>query len=156
MSVALTLLAAEKAAPLIDIDGTVFLQFGIFLVMAGVLYSFVFRPYFKVRDAREAGIGGARKEAKAMEEKAAAISIDYEERLTKAKVKGVEERNKLREEGKAHEVEVLGKAQKAAHDEIAKTREIARAEQDKARQSLLADAPTVGKSLASKILGRSL
>ncbi len=152
----LILLAAEKSAPLIDIDGTVFIQFGIFLVMMAILYAFVFRPYLKVRDQREAGIGGARGEAKAAEERAGALGADYEAKLLKAKQRGAEERGKVRAEAAAHERDVLGRARDEAQKEIAKVREAAAAQEQRARATLLADAPTVGKSIASRLLGRPL
>jgi F-type H+-transporting ATPase subunit b len=151
---AVLLAAAEKSAPLIDIDGTVILQFGIFLVMMAVLYAGVFRPYLRVRDDREKGIGGARRDAKQMEERAAAIVIDYEAQILRAKQRGAEERAKLRGEGQAHEREVLGKAREAANKEIAAARARAQTEQERARQALLGEAPTVGKRIAARVLGR--
>src|SRR5947208_3579539 len=118
MGTTLTLLAAEKAAPLIDIDGTVLVQLAIFLVMMAVLYGLVFRPYLRVRDERERGIGGARGEAKAMEERASAIAVDYEGKLAKARQRGGEERARLRAEGQAREREVVGRAREEAQAEV--------------------------------------
>jgi F-type H+-transporting ATPase subunit b len=154
MTCSAVLAAAEKAAPFIDIDGTVFLQFGIFLVMMGVLYAAVFKPYLKVRDDREKGIGGARAEAKGMEERAEAIVVDYEAKLLRAKQRGAEERTKLRAEGQAREREVVGKAREAATQEIGAARGQAEAERERARKALLADAPAVGKRIAARVLGR--
>ena len=154
MTTAVMLAAAERAAPLIDIDGTVILQFGIFLVMMAVLYAGVFRPYLKVKDDREKGIGGARIDAKTMEDRAASIVIDYEAQLLRAKQRGAEERAKLRGEGQAHERDVLGKARDAANKEIAQARERAAKEQEQARSALLAEAPSVGRKIAARVLGR--
>lgn len=153
---ALLLLAAEKAVPLIDIDGTVFVQLGIFLVLMGVLYVLVFRPYLKVRDDRGQAIEGARGEAKTMEEKAATSRADYDARLLKAKQRGADERLKLRAEGVAHEQKVLAAARAASQQEIDRARGVAKGAEETARRSLLADAATVGKTIASRLLGRQV
>jgi hypothetical protein len=49
--------------PLIDIDHTVWIQLLLFVLVAFVSTRLLFRPYLKVRDARTAGIEGARDEA---------------------------------------------------------------------------------------------
>ena len=77
MIVATLLIAKEEGpAPLIDVDGTVFIQFGFFLIMLIVLSRVLFRPYLKMRDARHQGIEGAREEASAMQERARQTGAD--------------------------------------------------------------------------------
>src|SRR5437868_856363 len=94
-----TLLVAETAAegppPLIDIDGTLFLQFVIFLVTLIILTRWLFGPYLALRDARERGIGGAKQVAKETEARAASTLANYESRLAQSKRRGVEERIRL-------------------------------------------------------------
>jgi F-type H+-transporting ATPase subunit b len=155
MNIALTLLAAAPhEPPMIDIDGTVFLQLGVFLVLLAILHTFLFRPYLQVREARARGIDGARAEARTMEERASGIVSDYEARLTKAKQRGAEERLKLRAEGQAHERQVLAAAREAAQKEVGAAREKAKKEEDAARATLSAEVPAVAKSIATRILGR--
>lgn len=150
-------LATSLAAPaLIDLDGTVFLQLGIFLVMFAALYVLLFRPYLRVRGERERGIGGARAEATAMEERAAAIVIDYETRVAKARQRGADERGKLRAEGVAHEQRVLGAAHEAAKVEIDAARAGAATARDGARASLLAESSAIGRRVATRVLGREV
>jgi F-type H+-transporting ATPase subunit b len=148
--------AAEKAVPLIDIDGTVIVQLGIFLLLMAVLYGLVFRPYLKVRDERTKGIEGARGEAKTMDQRATEIVADYDARLLKAKQRGADERLKLRAEGVAHEQRTLAAAREATQKEIDAARTKAQAEQETARKALLAEANTVGKKIASRLLGREV
>src|SRR5215471_14265253 len=52
--------------PLIDIDGTVIVQFVLFLVLFAVSNRFLFQPYLRLRERRTAGIEGARGEAERM------------------------------------------------------------------------------------------
>ncbi len=156
-----TLLAAaaaapEKPTPLIDIDGTLLVQFGIFVAMYLVLRYLVFSPYLGVQKARGDRIEGARADAKAMQEKAAAMLIDYEARLTKARQRGAEERNRLRAEGQVHEREVLGRAREIGQKALAEARTEAAAQRESARTKLLGEASEMGRRIAARVLGREI
>ena len=156
MFVATLLTAAQPEAspPLIDVDGTIFIQFGLFLVMLLLLSRVVFRPYLKLRDARHAGIEGARQEAHQMQERARAVGADYDAQLTRARVRGAEERQRLRTEGAIYERQVLG----AARDEAQKALEAARArintEAGEAHLKLQAESTALSRQIVRKILGR--
>src|SRR5262245_58840529 len=105
--------AEEAPPPLIDVDGTLFLQLGLFLMLWLVLSRVLFKPYLKMRDERDKSIDGARKDAHSMEEKARAITADYDAKFGRAKLRGVEQRARLTAEAAARERQVLG----AARDE---------------------------------------
>ena len=149
-----TLLIAEQSPPLIDLDGTVFVQFALFVIMLIVLSRVLFRPYLAMRDARHKGIEGAREEASAMQERARQTNADYDAKLTKARQRGAEERARLRGEGAIYERQVLG----AARDESQKTIDAARgkinADAGAARDKLGAESSALAKQIVKKILGR--
>ncbi len=156
MFVATLLIAARAEAPppLIDVDGTLFVQFAFFVIMLAVLSRVLFRPYLRMRAARHQGIEGARQEASAMQDRAQKTNADYDARLTKARLRGAEERARLRGEGAIYERQVLG----AARDESQKTLEAARtkisAEAGAAREQLAAESTALAKQIVKKILGR--
>jgi len=156
MFVATLLIAApeEASPPLIDVDGTLFVQFAFFLIMLFVLSRFVFRPYLAMRDARHKGIEGAREEAAAMQARARATNADYDVKLTKARQRGAEERARLRGEGAVYERQVLG----AARDESQKVLDAARAkiaaDAAAARDKLAAESTGLARQIVRKILGR--
>jgi F-type H+-transporting ATPase subunit b len=158
MIVATLLIAAQEEAPppLIDIDGTLIVQFVLFLIMLIVLTRVLFRPYLSLRDARHKGIEGARHEAEQLTERAGQVNADYEGQRVKARQRGNEERQKLRTEGAAHERQVLG----AARDEAGKALETARAriasESAAARTQLQTEATTLSRQIVTKILGREV
>src|SRR5688572_32976979 len=102
--------AEEAAPPLIALDGTFFVQLGLFLFTLLVLSRALFGPYLRMRGERDRGIAGARREAGEMTDKARAIVADYDQRLETTKRRGADERNKLRLEATAREREVVGKA----------------------------------------------
>src|SRR6476646_9509422 len=135
MFVATLLIAQEEGPPpLIDIDGTLFVQFGFFVIMLIVLSRTLFRPYLKPRDARHKGIEGAREEASAMQERALKTNADYDAQLTRARLRG------------------------AARDESQKTLDAARgkiaSDAGAARDKLAAESTALAKQIVKKILGR--
>ncbi|HEX9103599.1 MAG TPA: ATP synthase F0 subunit B [Polyangia bacterium] len=148
------MLIAESSPPLIDIDGTLFVQFALFVIMLIVLSRVLFKPYLAMRDARHKGIEGAREEAASMQERAQKTNADYDARLTKARLRGAEERARLRGEGAIYERQVLG----AARDESQKVLDAARtrigADAGSARDQLAAESTALAKQIVKKILGR--
>ena len=150
-----TLVAAvEKPVPLVDIDATVFVQFGIFLTMAAALSALVFRPFLRVREERTRRIDGARDEARGMEERAAAALADCEARLGRAKQRGAEERLRLRAEGQAREREVISLAREAGQKALAEAQTRAAAQRDAARGPLLVEAEQIARRIVAKVVGR--
>jgi len=81
---------------------------------------------------------------------------DYDAKLTKAKQRGGEERAKVRAEAAAHERQVLG----AARDDAGKTVDAAKLKISRdagaAKAQLDAQAQTLAKQMAKKILGREV
>lgn len=147
---------ASGAHPLIDIDGTVFIQFALFLVMFLVTNKMLFQPYLALRERRRAGIEGARAEAERMTAEADAKLADYEKQLAVARSKGNEEGRKLRTEAVAHEREVTDKARAAAQKAIDEASAKMKAQVDDARSKLLPEANVLAQKMASKLLGREV
>ena len=87
--------AEEKAPPVIDIDGTVVVQFAIFLVLYFILKSFFFDPYLKMRADRDRGISGVRDEADALTKRAHELGQEYQRRMQAARAQADEERARL-------------------------------------------------------------
>jgi F-type H+-transporting ATPase subunit b len=150
------LVSIASGSPLIDIDGTVFVQFGLFLLLYFVGKKVLFQPYLRLRERRKEGIDGARAEAERMTAQADAKLVDYEKQLAAARSRANEEGRKVRAEASAHEKDVTDKAraeaQKAIDDATAKMRQ----ETEAARLQLLPQANTLARQIASKLLGREV
>jgi F-type H+-transporting ATPase subunit b len=151
---ALSTLAA--AHPLIDIDSTVFVQFGIFFVLFLVAKYVLFKPYLQLRERRKAGIEGARAEADRMTASADAKLADYDKQLATARNRANEEGRKVRAEAGAHEKETTDKARASAQKSIDEATAKMRAEAEAARLQLLPQANALAKQMASKLLGREV
>ncbi len=148
--------AIASGHPLIDIDGTVFVQFGLFLVMYVIANKMLFQPYLALRERRRAGIEGARAEAERMTAEADAKLADYEKQLSAARAKGNEEGRKLRTEATAHERDVTEKARSTSQKAIEEAGAKMRIEVEEARAKLMPEASVLAQRMATKLLGREV
>ena len=131
-ALAFLLTAAPEAhePQLIDIDHTVFVQLGIFLVLFLVLSKFLWKPYLRVRTERVARVEGYREEA-------AKLEVDAQQRLNRADA-------------------ALAEATAAAQRKLADARTRLTAAIAAERKKLDADSSEVAVSAARKILGREV
>ena len=146
----LQILAFES--PSLDLDITMFIQLGIFLLLMVALYRFILVPYFHAFDAREALTKGAQSEAKALEEEAAQAKAEYERERQKA----FNEAEAIRREevSKANEAaaSVVEKARLEVQEDLAnKTAELERQLTD-ARKKAAPEIDAISAHIANKIL----
>ncbi len=155
---ALTLLAAAEEAPppLIDLDWTVAIQFGLFLIMFFVLNQFLFQPYLKMREERGKSIEGAKQDAKKMDEQARATIADYDAKMSRAKQRGAEERALKRSEAAAREGQLLVAAREEAQKAMQAARMRVSIQTQQARTKLEAESDALARMMAQKILGREV
>jgi F-type H+-transporting ATPase subunit b len=142
--------------PLIDIDWTVLVQFGLFVILYVVGNKLLFQPYLQLRERRTAETEGRRAEAEQMSAQAEAKLADYEKQLAGARNRANEEGRKLRAEGMTHEKEVTDKARAEAQKAIDEATAKMRAETEAARLQLLPQASDLARKIASKLLGREV
>jgi F-type H+-transporting ATPase subunit b len=142
--------------PLIDIDGTVLVQFALFLVLYVAANALLFQPYLRLRERRRAGIDGARADATRMSAQADAKLADYEKQLAAARDKANDAGRKVRAEAAAHEREVTDQARATAQKALDEGQTKIRAEAGAARLALLPQASAIAQRIASKLLGREV
>ncbi len=147
---------ASGGHPLIDIDLTAVVQFGLFVIVYLVGNKFVFQPYLQLRERRKAGIEGARAEAERMTAQADAKLADYNKQLAAARDRAGEEARKVRTEAAAHEKDVTEKARASAQKAIDEAQAKMRSEAEAARTQLMPQADALARSIASKLLGREV
>ena len=150
------LVSLASGHPLIDIDWTVLVQFGLFLLLLVVSNKLLFQPYLALRERRKKGIDGARAEAEQMTASADAKLVDYEKQLSAARTRANEEGRKVRAEATAHEKDVTDQARSAAQKSIDDATTKMRQETDAARLQLLPQANQLARQIASKLLGREV
>ena len=141
---------------LIDVDGTIFIQLGLFLLLVAVLHRFLWKPYLKIRDERVTRVDGYRQEAARLEAEADARLARAEAQLAEARRAGVGERATARAEAQAHEHTLLAEAQVAAQKTIREARAQLDATLASERTLLQQKAVEIGREAAKKVLGREV
>lgn len=152
----LVTVASGDSHPLIDIDWTIVIQLGLFLVMLVVANKFLFQPYLRLRERRAEGIEGAKAEAERMTAEADSKLVAYERELATARNKASDEQRKIRGVANAHEREVTTAARTASAAALEEARTRVRAETESARKELMPRAEQIGKQMAERILGREV
>ena len=160
MSSALLLLstaAPESHEPqLIDLDGTAFIQLGLFLLLMLVLRQFLWRPYLKVLGERTTRVDGYKQEAVRLDAEAAARLAKAEAALAEARRVGSGERVEARAVAQKREQELLAAANAAAQKTLAEARARVSAALAGERAKLQQTAADIGAQAARKILGREV
>jgi len=141
---------------LIDLDGTFFIQLGLFFVAFLVLKALVFGPVIRLIEKRDEMIDGAKKEAKELQSSASDAEDKLAAEMRAARLKAGEEREKLRAEGKRLEAQVLEKVRLETSKELAEAEAELEKEAAKIRAELKAQTPALAKQIASKLLEREV
>lgn len=142
------------AAPVIDIDKTIFVQAGIFLVLFVILRKLVFLPYLEARRQRGEAIEGSKEKASHANADADEKLTRYERRLKEARLEAAAQRTQLRAEGEAKAQQVLGEARKRAEGKLGEARERIGKSVPAAELALRTRADELASAIATKVLGR--
>lgn len=148
--------AEEKAPPVIDIDGTVLVQFAIFAAMFYVLKHFLFGPYAQMRQDRAQRVSGAEEASVNAQHRAAQLEKELKESADKARQNAEEERLKLTLLGRQREEELLGSARERAQSRVRANREQVARQVEQAQAELSERASVLSHVLAGKLLGREV
>jgi F-type H+-transporting ATPase subunit b len=142
------------AAPVVDIDGTLFVQGGIFLALVVVLKPLLFTPWLEAQRRRTESIDGALAKAKALRADADTLGADYDERLATARDRALEFRSKTRRDEEATQAKSLTQTRAEASASLERERERLRGEAERARGALGGRVDDLATQIASKVLGR--
>jgi F-type H+-transporting ATPase subunit b len=140
----------------IDLDGTIFVQLGIFFAAFFILKTLVFGPVLEVFAEREKSIGGAKQEAAKLEAEAAEKRAHFEGELRKVRASASEERERLRGEAQKLARELTDGARREATSSQKSAKDQLDREVGAVREQALREVPVLAKQIATKLLGRSV
>ncbi|MDB4944878.1 MAG: synthase sector subunit b [Labilithrix sp.] len=148
--------ALAEGGVTVDLDASLFVQLGFFLILLFVLKPTLFDPMMRLFEEREKRIEGTRHRATKEDEKSAKALAKYEAILATARESGASERDAIRAEGTRREQALLAQVRA----EVAATLERGRAQIDQeatvARAQLRTEARALGRQAASRVLGREV
>ncbi|MEO1302787.1 MAG: ATP synthase F0 subunit B [Myxococcota bacterium] len=139
-----------------DIDVTILIQAGIVLFLLLSLNGLLFKPLLEVFDAREAKLQGARDSIESLNRLAKDDLEAYRTRIREANDRAQDEKEALRDDGRARERELLSEVRAEIADSLNDARSTIEAQEGQARQSLSVQVDTLAGDMASKILGREV
>lgn len=140
----------------IDIDLSVLIQLGLFLVLMLILNKLVFQPYLRSESLREARTDTAREEAALIKARAEALSAEYRDAVSKARAEAAADRQALRNAGLSDKDTQVSAAREAAASTLAAAQAKASGQFDAARAALLSDVEALSQQVAGKVLGRGV
>ncbi len=128
----------------------------LFLLLIPLVNGLLFKPVFRILDAREERIDGARRRAGRLEQDAAAVLERYRVAVSEVRAESDAERKTTLEAARRAQAElVAGERVAAEHRMEAARREIDGA-LGSAREGLRRDVESLAREAAARILGRSL
>ncbi|MEZ4287303.1 MAG: ATP synthase F0 subunit B [Polyangiales bacterium] len=148
--------ALLSGGSLIDLDGTWYVQLGLFAVAFFALRSLIFKPMVALFEAREEAIEGAKLEAKRLHGTAKEAAEKFDEQLREVRLRAGEERDRLREEGRHLEQSVLSKVNDEIEGQRHAANEKLKQEAARLRSEIKNDVPTLAQQIASKMLKREV
>ena len=156
-SAATSLLAngpSKLAVAVIDIDGTFFIQAGIFIVLVLVLHPLLFKPWLAAQARRSEAIGGALAKAKTLRADADGLVADYERGLDQARERAISERANRRHEVEAEQGSKLAQERASAMATLTAERERLATEAEQARSGLAGKVGELAADISNRLLGR--
>jgi F-type H+-transporting ATPase subunit b len=134
-------------------NGTFFFVLAIFLIVLGVIGTFVVPPILRVLRERDAMVAKTVSDNKKAAEQFEAARVDYEEAMKEARVQASSYRDNARAEGR----KVVDDARTGAEQDVMSTLQLAaeqlKRERDAVELDLRANVATMSATLASRILG---
>ncbi|TXD41192.1 ATP synthase F0 subunit B [Lujinxingia vulgaris] len=140
------------AAVAIDIDGTLFVQMGAFLLVFVILNFVLIKPYLKTVEAREESVQGSSEEAGEMDAQAAVLTASYDEKLSKARREAQDVRESLRNQGLAEQDDILEEVREELGGKLAEERKVIEERVVAARAEIDERARALAEAMVQKVL----
>jgi F-type H+-transporting ATPase subunit b len=147
---------SEETAVNVDVDASLFVQLGLFVVLLIILKPLLFDPMMKLFEEREKRIEGTRRKAAKEDARSAKALAEYEKICNAARAEGATERDRLRAEGAKKEAEMLAQVRTQVGSTLESGRGGVQKDAQAARSQLRSDAAGLGRELASRVLGREV
>lgn len=150
------LLAAAPQAINVDVDLTFVVQLVLFVALTLILKPILFDPMLKLFEEREKRIDGAKLQARKIDEKSASALGKYEAEMARARAAAGADRDKIRAEAVKREQDILATVRASSQKVLDDGKRAVHAEAERVRVTLRAEAGTMARDLASRVLGREV
>lgn len=148
------LLAIASGGALVDLDGTFFIQFGLFVFMFIFLYFALFRPAIRLIEARREATEGTRERAIAMRKEAEAFSDEVDRQILDIKSAAILERDRMIEQARRRDRDLTAEAREKSRKAAQNARMQMKRDGEMVRKELEAEVEALATGVATRILGQ--
>lgn len=141
---------------LLDLDGTLFVQLALFVLLAFLLTQILWKPYLRVKSERIRRVDGYREDAKKMDLEAQQRLAKIEADLAETRRVGSTDRARARAEAQAQEQRLLAEANAGAQKALAEAQARIETSLAKEKAGLMSRAEALGREAAERVLGRKV
>jgi F-type H+-transporting ATPase subunit b len=140
----------------IDLDGSFFVQLGIFFTAFFILRGLVFKPVMGLFDAREQAMQGSRVQAEELERRAEHTREQFESELRNVRHRANEDRDRQRLAAQQLARELTDKARRENTATLSSAKVQLDVEAKDARNKAQAEVPMLARQITERLLGRSV
>ena len=141
---------------MIDINGSLFIQVGLFIFLMIVLNQIFFKPFLRFLEERQAKIEGDEKEAVRLQGEAERRRLQFEEGLNKGQLQALGEKGSIVDAGSREGKSFVDKAQQEVDQELPRIKAQIGQESRQVAADLERRQGQMAKEIAEKLLGRGL
>jgi F-type H+-transporting ATPase subunit b len=148
--------AEEHQPGIVNLDLTFVLQAINFVILALILYKFLFKPLSQFMEKRAEGIGHSLEEAKRARDEVVQARAEYEESLRTARQEAAALRQRMEREMTEERERLVQRSREEAHRLIAQARSEIEQEVRRAKAELRGEAVNLSLTTAERLLQRSI
>lgn len=137
-------------------DSSVFIMMGVFILAFIVINFLIFQPLLKLMDLRASQTEDKVAESITLQEQGAQLKNQYEERISLAKHEGLAKKDQEKKAAQKEANELVEGARAEMEKKIQSARDQQKVEWEKAESVLSNITQDLSKSLAERLLGRTL
>lgn len=141
---------------MVDINYTLLIQLGNFIVLLIALHIILFRPMLRIMEEREQGISSALGDARSAQERMQKLMEEYDTVLAEARQKATATYNEIYQTGLDEQRDMIAAERAKASELLDKGREDIVAAADAARMDLKKEAERISQDISSTLLGRAV
>jgi F-type H+-transporting ATPase subunit b len=141
---------------MVDINYTLLLQIGNFLVLLVALHFILFKPLLAIMRERSQSISGSFTDAKAAQDRMQGLLDRYGASLGEARQKAAAAYNALYQQGLDAQRDMIAAERSRAGEQLDKARAEIVAASNAARADLRAEAEKLSRDITTKLLGRAV
>lgn len=149
------LLAISSGGALVDLDGTFFVQFALFIFMFIFLYLALFRPMIRLIEARREATEGTKERAIAMRKEAEGFSDEVDRQILDIQSAAILERDRMIEQARRRDRDLMTAAREKSNKVAQNAREQIKRDGEMVRKELEVEVEALAAGVATRILRQS-